>query len=159
MSARQGGYRVRRATAADRPAVSRELAAYLRALELEAQPEGLDHDVATWDRRYDGVSGVLLVVESPDGAVVGTAGVHLIGPATGELKRMWLRPDRRGRGLGRRLMDACLAEARALGCRVLRLDTQRRLAAAVGLYQAYGFREIPDYNGNPRADVWMERSL
>jgi ribosomal protein S18 acetylase RimI-like enzyme len=77
-----------------------------------------------------------------------------------ELKRMWLRPDCRGRGLARRLMDRCLDEARALGGHVLRLDSERdRLAVAVRLYRGYGFVEIPDYNRNPRADVWMELQL
>jgi ribosomal protein S18 acetylase RimI-like enzyme len=56
-------------------------------------------------------------------------------------------------------MDRCLAEARGLGGRLLRLDSERRLLAAVRLYRAYGFVEIADYNRNPRADVWMERRL
>lgn len=77
----------------------------------------------------------------------------------GELKRMWIRPGCRGLGLGRRLMDRCLEEARALGCPTLRLDSERRLEAAMHLYRSYGFREIPDYNGNPRAEVWMEAQL
>jgi len=152
-------YRVRRATPSDATAVAGELAAYLRFLELDPDPEDLDHDVAAWQREYDGSSGVLLVVESADGSVVGTAGVRLLGAGTGELKRMWLRPECRGLGLGRRLMDACLAEARALGCCVLRLDSRRRLTAALALYRAFGFREIADYNANPRADLWMELSL
>jgi len=85
--------------------------------------------------------------------------VRLLEPGLGELKRMWLRPSRQGRGLGRRLMHACLDEARRLGCRALRLDTQAKLEAAVHLYRAYGFSEIPRYNDNHRADIWMERSL
>jgi ribosomal protein S18 acetylase RimI-like enzyme len=56
-------------------------------------------------------------------------------------------------------MDACLDEARALGGRVMRLDSEHRLAAAVKLYRGYGFEEIPDYNRNPRANVWMELRL
>jgi GNAT superfamily N-acetyltransferase len=56
-------------------------------------------------------------------------------------------------------MDACLDEARRLGCRALRLDTQAKLEAAVRLYRVYGFSEIPRYNDNHRADIWMERSL
>jgi hypothetical protein len=42
---------------------------------------------------------------------------------------------------------------------LLRLDTQRRMEAARALYAAHGFREIPDYNGNPRAQIWMEATL
>ena len=72
---------------------------------------------------------------------------------------MWLRPPCQGKGLGRRLMDACLDEARRLGCRSLRLDTQAKMEAAVHLYRAYGFSEIPRYNDNLRADIWMELAL
>jgi ribosomal protein S18 acetylase RimI-like enzyme len=77
----------------------------------------------------------------------------------GELKRMWLRPACQGLGLGRRLMDASLDEARRLGCSRLRLDSESKLEAAVHLYRAYGFTDIPRYNDNRRADVWLERQL
>ncbi len=106
-----------------------------------------------------GGQGALLLVQDPAGEVVGTAAVRFLAPGVGELKRMWLRPTCQGRGLGRRLMDASLEEARRLGCRSLRLDTESKLEAAVHLYRAYGFVEIPRYNDNRRADIWMERSL
>ena len=48
---------------------------------------------------------------------------------------------------------------RRLGCRALRLDSESKLEAAVHLYRAYGFAEIPRYNDNRRADIWMERPL
>ena len=54
---------------------------------------------------------------------------------------------------------AALTEAKRLGCRTLRLDSQTKLEAAVRLYRAHGFTEIPRYNDNPRADIWMERVL
>lgn len=152
-------YRIRHATGADHAAVARELGAYLAYLGETLDGEGLDKDIAQWQSAYDGVRGRLLVVEDSAGMVVGTAGVRLLEPGVGEIKRMWIQPVHQGKGLGRPLMDACLAEGRALGCRVLRLDSERRLAAAVHLYRVYGFREIADYNGNRRAEIWMERAL
>ena len=155
-----GDYQVRRAGPADHDGVVRELAAYFAFLGADLDPAGLDHDVVDWQGEYDGAAGVMLVVVNRDDEVVGTAGVRRLAPGVAELKRMWLRPDCRGRGLARRLMDRCLDEARALGGRVLRLDSERdRLAVAVRLYRGYGFVEIPDYNRNPRADVWMELRL
>jgi ribosomal protein S18 acetylase RimI-like enzyme len=154
-----GDYQVRRAGPADHGGVARELAEYLAYLGEEPDPGGIDHDVADWQAEYDGVAGVMLVVVDPAGLVVGTAAVRRLGPGVAELKRMWLRPACRGRGLAPRLMDRCLEEARALGGRVLRLDSEHRLEAAVRLYRSYGFAEIPDYNRNPRADLWMELRL
>ena len=153
------GFTIRPARPEDHPAVARELAEYLGFIGDTLDADGLDHDIAHWQEEYDGRVGVLLLVVDPAGEVVGTAAVRLLEPGTGELKRMWLRPSRQGRGLGRRLMDACLDEARRLGCRALRLDTQARMEAAVHLYRAYGFSEIPRYNDNRRADIWMERRL
>jgi len=153
------GYQIRRAGAPDHEGVLRELAAYFRFLGEEVDPQGLDHDVADWQAEYAGGAGVMLVVVDPAGDVVGTAGVRRLAPDVVELKRMWLRPDCRGRGLAGRLMDRVLEEGRALGGRVLRLDSEERLAAAVRLYRRYGFREIADYNHNPRANIWMERPL
>jgi putative acetyltransferase len=153
------GFTIRRARPQDHPAVAREFAEYLGFIGDTLDPDGLDHDIAHWQEEYDGVSGVLLLVEDPAGEVVGTAAVRVLQPGTGELKRMWLRPACQGKGLGRRLLDESLAEARRLGCRTLRLDSQAKLAAAVRLYRGYGFRDIPRYNDNRRADVWLERAL
>lgn len=152
-------YQIRRAGPADHAGVMRELAEYFRFLGEEVDASGLDHDVADWQAEYDGAAGVMLIVVDPAGEVVGTAAVRRLAPAVTELKRMWLRPDHRGRGVAARLMDRVLDEARRLGGAVLRLDSEARLAAAVRLYRRYGFREIADYNGNPRADLWMERRL
>ena len=135
---------IRRATAADHDAGARELAAYLAFLGERLDGDGLDRDIARWQEIYDGTRGVMLLVVDPAGTVVGTAGVRLLAPGMGELKRMWIRPEHQGRGLG---------------CRLLRLDSERRLEAAVHLYRAYGFTEIADYNGNPRAELWMEARL
>jgi GNAT superfamily N-acetyltransferase len=153
------GFTIRRGRPEDDAAVARELAAYLAFIGDVFEPGGLDHDIAHWQEEYCGPTGSLLLVQSPAGEVVGTAAVRLLAPGVGELKRMWLRPACQGLGLGRRLMDATLDEARRLGCRALRLDSESKLEAAVHLYRAYGFAEIPRYNDNRRADIWMERLL
>jgi ribosomal protein S18 acetylase RimI-like enzyme len=153
------GFTIRRARPEDDAAVARELAEYLSFIGDAFEPEGLDHDIAHWQEEYGGRTGSLLLVQDPSGEVVGTAAVRLLAPGVAELKRMWLRPVCQGRGLGRRLMDATLDEARRLGGRMLRLDTESKLEAAVHLYRAYGFAEIPRYNDNRRADIWMERPL
>jgi len=153
------GYVVRPARGRDAPTVARELAAYLAHIGESFDSDGLDHDIAHWEREYDGVSGVLLLLEDPSGEIVGTAAVRRLAPGVGEIKRMWIRPGCQGRGLGRRLLERCLEEAKALGFRTLRLDSERRMHAALHLYRTFGFTEIPDYNGNPRAQVWMELTV
>ena len=153
------GYVVRPARGRDAAAVARELAAYLAHIGESFDGDGLDHDIAHWEREYDGVSGALILLEDPSWEIVGTAAVRRLAPGVGEIKRMWIRPGCQGQGLGRRLLERCLEEAKALGFRTLRLDSERRMHAALHLYRTFGFTEIPDYNGNPRAQVWMELTV
>ncbi len=154
-----GAFTMRRARPEDAAAVRRELTAYLDHIGDTLDAEGLDHDIAHWQDEYDGRAGVLLLVVDEAGEVVGTAAVRILESGVAELKRMWLRPVARGRGLAQELLDKCLDEGRRLGCQTMRLDSQTRMAAAVKLYRNNGFREIPIYNDNRRADIWMERAL
>jgi GNAT superfamily N-acetyltransferase len=154
-----GAFTMRRARPEDAAAVRRELAAYLDYIGDALDADGLDHDIAHWQDEYDGRRGALLLVVDAAEEVVGTAAVRVLEPGVAELKRMWLRPAARGRGLAQELLDKCLDEGRRLGCQTMRLDSQAKLAAAVRLYRTNGFREIPIYNDNPRADIWMERTL
>jgi ribosomal protein S18 acetylase RimI-like enzyme len=153
-------FRIRLADAGDDAAVARELAAYLASIGATLDADLLDRDIARWTDEYDGRRGVMLVVEDAAGQVVGTAGIRALDDAgVGELKRMWVRPECRGAGLGRLLMARGLDEARRLGFRRLRLDSRRDMTAAVALYRSCGFRDIAPYNANPRAEIWMEAAL
>lgn len=99
------------------------------------------------------------VVAYRDERPVGCAGVKRLDAATGEVKRVYLRPEARGLGLGRALMEALEADARTLGFERIRLDTGDRQPEALGLFRSLGYREIDDYNGNPFASHWMEKRL
>jgi GNAT superfamily N-acetyltransferase len=72
-----------------------------------------------------------------------------------ELKRMFLLPESRGKGLGHQLLARVMTEARAMGYNVVLLDTKRCLEAANALYAKLGFVECGNYNGNPRPDKFM----
>jgi len=91
-----------------------------------------------------GGRGAFLIVYR-EGEPVGCGALRLLDGETAELKRMYVSPAARGLGLGRRLVTALEAEARALGVRQLVLETGTRQAAAIALYQATGFQPIPLY--------------
>jgi GNAT superfamily N-acetyltransferase len=103
--------------------------------------------------------GVFLVVREDDGTAVGCGGVKLLDPTTAEVKRMWLHPSTRGRGLGALLLDALEEAARGLGASDAVLDTNETLETALGLYRRHGWREVPAYNDNPYATHWFTKEL
>jgi DNA-binding MarR family transcriptional regulator/GNAT superfamily N-acetyltransferase len=90
---------------------------------------------------------------------VGCGALKLHRGAPAEIKRMWVAPSVRGLGLGRRLLAELEARAAARGVRVLRLETNRALGEAIGLYRAAGYREVTAFNDEPYAHHWFEKSI
>jgi len=86
-----------------------------------------------------------------DGKAAGCIGVHaLAAPGEGELKRLFVRPEYRGLGLGRALVERAIAAAREIGYRRLRLDTwPPRMPEAEALYRGFGCEITPPYYNNP----------
>ncbi|MFN3391290.1 MAG: GNAT family N-acetyltransferase [Meiothermus ruber] len=80
-----------------------------------------------------------------NGQPVGCGGVQLFGDEYAELKRMYVRPAFRGRGVGKKLLTHLQAHAYERGLRVLRLETGVFQTEAIGLYQSFGFRRIPPF--------------
>jgi putative acetyltransferase len=78
-----------------------------------------------------------------DGAPVGCGAIQTLEPGVAELKRMYVRPDHRGRGLSRRLLTTLEDTARAEGHAEIRLETGTRQGEAIGLYSSAGYAEIP----------------
>jgi GNAT superfamily N-acetyltransferase len=89
--------------------------------------------------------GVFLVLRDDDGRAIGCGGIARFDDARGEVKRMYVLPEARGRGLGRRLLDELEAEARRLGYASVVLETGDRQQEAVGLYESTGYERIPCY--------------
>jgi GNAT superfamily N-acetyltransferase len=95
-------------------------------------------------QEFDGPGGQMLLA-SLAGEAVGCAGVRRIDDATAELKRMYVRPQARGRGIAKQLLAACEREARALGYGQLWLETGTMQPEAVTLYLTSGYEPIPAF--------------
>jgi putative acetyltransferase len=97
--------------------------------------------------------GRLLLAMADDGAAAGCVALRRWDAGIGELKRMFVRPADRGRGIGKQLGLAVLDEALAMGYERVRLDTAPSMVAAIRLYERLGFRRIEPYRHYPVADV------
>ncbi|MFI0819621.1 GNAT family N-acetyltransferase [Streptomyces sp. NPDC021098] len=105
--------------------------------------------------------GVLLVAHH-DGDVAGCAGLRrrgVRGDRTGELKRVFLRPGKRGLGGGAALLAAVEGAAGELGVVRIVLDTRRDLVEARALYARHGYRDVPAFSEGPYAEVWMAKDF
>ena len=103
--------------------------------------------------------GGSFVVVYVDGEPAGCGGLKRLDAETGEVKRLYVAPEFRGRQLSRRLLAALEDGARELGYGLVRLDTGERQPEALALFRSSGYREIPDYNGNRWARYWFEKRL
>lgn len=136
-------------TAADWQAAGSLMREYVDSLPFALDFQDFDRELEQLDREYGPPRGAALLVWQDD-TPVGVAGVRPLENGVAELKRMYLRPEARGQGLGRRLAEALVAAARRLGYQRIRLDTDADLMpGAVALYRSLGFRDIPPYRHNP----------
>ncbi|MFD8739461.1 GNAT family N-acetyltransferase [Streptomyces sp. NPDC059618] len=122
-------------------------------------PRELEREVAaTTGAEFAPPTGVLLVARH-DGEPAGTAGVRMLGATTGELGRVFVRADLRGKGAAPLLLAAAEAAARGLGARELILDTRADLVEARALYARHGYEETAAHNDDVYAEHWFRKAL
>jgi putative acetyltransferase len=140
---------------------------YAQWLKVDLCFQGFDRELAALPGAYSPPRGRLLLAGAagtafgcialrPIEATVesgASASASRPGTAVGEVKRLYVRPEHRGGGWGRRLAEAVIAEARSLGYTGLKLDTLDWMAAARSLYAQLGFRECAPYYDNPLPGV------
>lgn len=88
---------------------------------------------------YRALGGEFFVAADAAGALLGTAGVVPVAPGVFELRKMYLRPQTRGQGVGKQLLDACLSFCREKRARAVVLDTLHEMKEAVAFYERNGF--------------------
>ena len=167
------GFRIYPAESAAQIEQIRELfLEYAKSLGFSLCFQGFDQELAGLPGDYAPPEGRLLLAEYEE-KLAGCAALHratsnkLLVPGrgpeirVGEMKRLYLRPEFRGKGLGRMLAERILHEARTIGYAKLRLDTvEPVMKDAVAMYRLMGFREIAPYRDNPMpGTLYMELDL
>ena len=136
----------------------------IAALNIElaaAFPEPGANHFSLGGEQVEAGNGAFLVAYV-DEAAVGCGAVRRLDAATAELKRMYVVPPARGRGIGRALVEALEREARLLGVTGVVLETGTRLAAAIRLYESMGYARIPlfgEYLASPDTSLCFGKSL
>ena len=132
---------------------------YAAALGVDLSFQDFGREVAHLAGEYGPPAGAFLLA-CDDGEPLGCIALRPHAPGTGEIKRLYLRPPARGRGVGRQLATTAIAAARDRGYTRLLLDTLPTMAEAQALYLSLGFRPIAPYRFNPvPGTVYMELIL
>jgi len=155
------GFSLFQATSPAQIAQARELfLEYAKSLGFSLCFQNFDQELAGLPGDYAPPDGRLLLAEHA-GRLAGCVALHKLEGGTCEMKRLYLRPQFRGKGLGRALTDRIIAEARQIGYRRMRLDTvEPVMKHAVAMYRKIGFKEIAPYRQNPIAGaLYMELAL
>ncbi len=146
------GPAIRRATVEDTAAARELVFAILGEYGLRPEPDGTDADLRDLEAGFLRDGGMFDVAVDPDGSLAGTCGLKVLADGRVELRKMYVRRDRRGQGLGRRLLDRALAWARARGHRRVDLETASVLKEAIALYEKSGFVQRAGKVDTPRCD-------
>lgn len=150
----------------DLPAVRRLFEEYAASLEIDLAFQGFAEELAALPGKYAEPRGTIILAEAGD-ETLGCVALRPIpepgagaGGAACEMKRLFVRPAGRGRGVGRGLVTRILEEARARGYVAMRLDTLSTMTDAVRLYRSFGFRDTGPYIYNPvPGAMFMEKRL
>ena len=129
-------------------------------LDVDLCFQSFEEELKNLPGRYAAPTGRLFLAltdEKPAGCIA----LRKINDDICEMKRLFVRDDFRGSGLGKRLIERLIKEAKEIGYRKMRLDTlPEKMPKAVELYRFYGFREISPYYENPHKEtLFMELDL
>ncbi len=125
---------------------------YAAGLGVDLCFQNLSEELANLRAVYGPPGGCLLLVRRND-TMCGCIAIRRLQAGVCEMKRLYVRPEGRGEGIGRRLAEAAIAQAKHLGYTRMVLDTLPQMRSAQALYASLGFREIAGYYENPLADL------
>mgnify|MGYP001792228627 CR=1 len=122
---------------------------YAQDLGIDLSFQNFEQELQEITVQYARPNGALVVAFNDCKQPLGCVGVRKLEPKICELKRMYIKAEARGKGLGKQLLSKALVIAKELKYEIMRLDTLGTMDAAMGLYKITGFYEIPPYRFNP----------
>ena len=123
--------------------------AYAKSLPIDLGPQGFGDELKSLPGPYAPPAGELLLAKRGDHVLGCIALKPLEPPRIAEIKRLFVRPQARGKGVGKALVQAVIATAQQAGYDEIKLDTLPEMEGAIALYKASGFVPIPPYGSHP----------
>ena len=136
----------------DRANVESLFREYVSSLAEDISFQNVDDELSRLPGKYARPGGVVLIAWD-GGQAAGAVAYRMVEPGVAEMKRLYVRPAFRGRGLGRELANELIEDARARGYRTMLLDTLAAMREARALYRDLGFAPVAPYYDNPLPGV------
>lgn len=132
---------------------------YLKWIDLDLTFQNIDEELDNFPEKYEEPAGAFYIAK--DGInVIGCIGLRKIRAKICEMKRLYVKDEYKGLGLGKMLIRTIIEEAKKKGYEKMRLDTLPKMQTAQKLYQEFGFVEVTKYTVNPvDGAVFMEKLL
>lgn len=148
-------------TAADLEDVAALFRLYAASLPVDLSYQDFAAELASLPGKYAPPKGALLIARNGGGDALGCVAIRpLHAPGCCEMKRLFIVPEGRGAGTGRKLTEAAIAHAQSLGYAELRLDTLPTMGPAIALYEQMGFRRTAAYyTPTPPGTIFMTKEL
>jgi putative acetyltransferase len=132
---------------------------YANSLNFELCFQNFEEEISNLPAQYSEPTGCIILCYENDKSI-GCVGLRKFAEDVCEMKRLYLRKEARGKGIGRVLANIIIEKARELGYKKMQLDTIETMKEAIALYKSMGFKEIKPYRYNPLDSVlYMELDL
>lgn len=139
---------IRAKTEKEYDAAKKLIKEYAESLSFSLEYQDFGNEINHLRTYYGPPTGLILLYKAGE-EYVGVTCIRNLGDFIAEIKRMYVQPAHRGKGIGRAMLNKAIDEAKRLGYRHLRLDTVPDMESAIHLYLSTGFYEIEDYTYNP----------
>lgn len=152
LTAFENGFFIREASNQDCEQIKAIVFGVLREFGLEPDPNETDADLNDIEKNYFKRGGLFEVIVDLENNVLGTVGVFPVELHICELRKMYFAPQLRGKGLGKKLMERTVKQAKYLGFTRMTLETASVLKAAISLYESFGFQPYKPEHHAPRSN-------
>ncbi|MEM1137554.1 MAG: GNAT family N-acetyltransferase [Bacteroidota bacterium] len=122
---------------------------YASQLEIDLAFQSFNKEVENIERQYSRPKGTIFITYNEDKLPLGCFGIRELEGLICELKRMYVKKEARGLGIGKKMLIKSLEVGKELGYKKMRLDTLSTMLSAIALYKKMGFYEIKPYRYNP----------
>lgn len=144
-------FRIAPASPADIADIAALFRAYAASLPVDLAYQGFEAELAGLPGKYAPPSGALLIARQSAGEPLGCVALRAMSPSDCEMKRLYVRPQAQGKGVGLALARAVIAAAKQAGYRRMRLDSLPTMQRAVAVYRGLGFVDTAPYYDTPVA--------